>query len=378
MRVAIVHYWLVGMRGGEKVLEELCLLFPQADIFTHVHDPVRTSAIINRHRITETYIARLPFARKFYQKYLPLMPSALEELDLTSYDLVISCEAGPAKGVITHPNAVHLCYCHSPMRYLWDQYHTYRGNAGWLTRLMMSATMPMLRAWDVASAAHVDRFIANSTFIARRIEKAYRRSSEVIFPPVDLDAFAIADNPARDFYVYIGQLVPYKRVDLAVQACTRLGRKLVVVGTGSEADHLRAMAGPTVELRGWTSNDEVRWLYQNCRALLFPGEEDFGIVPLEAMASGRPVIAYGSGGALDTVVENLSGTFFHEQTPEALIAAIESFEAHEDAFDPVAMRQHARGFGRDVFRRKLAAYIDGCMQELSGKRTKLPFAEAAE
>lgn len=379
MRVAIVHYWLVGMRGGEKVLEELCLMFPQADIFTHVHDPSRTSDIINRHKITETYIARLPFARKLYQKYLPLMPSALEELDLTSYDLVISCEAGPAKGVITHPNAVHLCYCHSPMRYLWDQYHTYRGTAGWLTRFFMSATMPMLRAWDVASASHVDRFIANSSFIARRIAKVYRRDAEIIFPPVDLDAFAIAPAPSADFYFYIGQLVPYKRVDLAVAACTRLGRRLVVVGTGSEAAALRAMAGPTVEFRGWASYEEVKSLYQNCRALLFPGEEDFGIVPLEAMASGRPVIAYGSGGALDTVVEGVTGTFFHHQSVEALTAAIETFEGSEHTFEPQKIRQHARGFDRDVFRRNLGAYIDTCMRELSGKRQEpAPFAVAAE
>lgn len=378
MRVAIVHYWLVGMRGGEKVLEELCLMYPEADIFTHVHDPARTSALINRHRITTTYINRLPFARKLYQKYLPLMPSALEELDLTGYDLVISSESGPTKGVITHPNAVHICYCHSPMRYLWDQYHTYRGNASRITRLFMSLTMPLLRAWDVASAAHVDHFIANSSFIARRIRKVYRRDSEIIFPPVDLDAFSIAVAPTRDFYFYIGQLVPYKRVDLAVAACTRMGRRLVIVGTGSEETRLRAMAGPSVEFRGWASNQELKALYQNCRGLLFPGEEDFGIVPLEAMASGRPVVAYGSGGVLDTVVENKTGVFFDRQTTEDLVDAIERFESIEDGFDPQTIRRHARGFGSDVFRRKLAAYIDACLQGHGGRSPRVTFAEAAE
>ena len=379
MRVAIIHYWLVGMRGGEKVLEELCLLYPQADIFTHVHVPEKTSALINSHKIVTTYIGRLPFAAKFYQKYLPLMPSALEELDLTGYDLVISCESGPAKGVITHPNAVHVCYCHTPMRYLWDQYHTYRANSGWFTRLVMSLTMPALRAWDVASAAHVDRFIANSTFVARRIAKAYRRESTVVFPPVDLDAYAIAQNPTRDFYFYIGQLVPYKRVDLAIAACNALGRKLVIIGSGSEEARLKAMAGPTIEFRGWASYEDVKARYQNCRALLFPGEEDFGIVPLEAMASGRPVIAYGSGGALDTVVDNQTGVFFDRQTAEDLAAAITRFETIEDTFDPHALRRHARGFGRDVFRRNVEAVIDAAIKDFSGKRVAAEsYAEAAE
>lgn len=379
MRVAIIHYWLVGMRGGEKVLEELCLLFPQADIFTHVHDPARTSALINSHRITTTYIAKLPFARKHYQKYLPLMPSALDALDLTGYDLVISCESGPAKGVVTHPNAVHICYCHSPMRYVWDQYHIYRKTAGWLTRLAMSLTIPPLRTWDVTSAAQVDRFIANSSFVARRIAKSYRRESEIIFPPVDVDAFAIAATPSKDFYLSVGQHVTYKRVDLAVAACTKLGRRLVVVGTGPETAALRASAGPTIEFRGRASDADIASLYQNCRALLFPGEEDFGIVPLEAMASGRPVIAYESGGALDSVVEGTTGTFFDDQTPDAMAAAILRFEASEDKFEPQQIRHHARGFGRDVFRRKLKSYIETCVQELSGKPMEnLSFVEAAE
>ncbi len=380
MRVAIVHYWLVGMRGGEKVLEELCLMYPQADIFTHVYDAARTSDLIKRHSITTSFIARLPFASRAYQKYLPLMPMALEELDLTGYDLVISSESGPAKGVVTHPNALHVCYCHSPMRYLWDQYPTYRANSGRLTRLVMSLLMPALRAWDIASAARVDHFIANSTFVARRISKAYRRDSTVIFPPVDLDSFAVSPAPARDFYLVAGQLVPYKRIDLAIAACNRLGRRLVVVGTGSEAARLRAMAGPTIEFRGWTADDALRALYADCRALLFPGEEDFGIVPLEAMASGRPVVAFRSGGALDTVVERRTGTFFDRQTVDCLAEAIERFERCETEFDPHAIRAHAHDFDRIVFRARLKSFIDACFAQRHGaaREPAAVFADAAE
>ncbi len=376
MRVAIVHYWLVGMRGGEKVLEELCALYPDADIFTHVHDPARTSAAINAHRVTTTFIARLPFARRLYQRYLPLMPFALEELDLTGYDLVISSEAGPAKGVVTHPDALHVCYCHSPMRYLWDQYHTYRAQAGRPTRLVMSMTMPALRAWDVASAARVDHFIANSRFIARRIAKSYRRDSTVITPPVDLDAFAVHPAPRRDAYVAIGQLVSYKRFDLAVAACTALGRPLVVIGTGADESRLRAMAGPTVTFKGWASDEELADAYAHCRALLFPGEEDFGIVPLEAMASGRPVIAYGSGGALDTVVPDETGVFFATPDVEALTGAILRFEAIEAGFDPERIRRHAQGFGRGVFRARMKAFLDGTLEAHRAERTRVATAPA--
>lgn len=378
MRVAIIHYWLVGMRGGEKVLEDLCLMYPDADIFTHVHDPAQTSALINRHRITTTFIGKLPFATRFYQRYLLLMPFALESLDLSAYDLVISSESGPAKGVITHPNAVHVCYCHTPMRYLWDQYHTYRSRAGLLTRLMMSLTMPALRLWDVVSAARVDRFIANSSFIARRIQKAYRRDSTVIFPPVDLEAFSPVSHPTRDYFFCIGQLVPYKRADLAVAACTRLGLRLIVAGTGPDAERLRAIAGPTVEFRAWVSDAELKALYQNCRALLFPGEEDFGIVPLEAMASGRPVIAYESGGAVDTVIDGKTGVFFARQTEAALADAITRFETMEAGFDARTLREHAATFSREAFRHKMALFVDAALREKKARPHKTILAEAAE
>jgi glycosyltransferase involved in cell wall biosynthesis len=379
MRVAIVHYWLVGMRGGEKVLEDFCLMYPDADIFTHVYIPEKTSALINRHNVTMTFIGRLPFARRLYQQYLLLMPFALESLDLSPYDLVISSESGPAKGVITHPNALHVCYCHSPMRYLWDQYHTYRSRSGLMTRVVMSLTMPLLRIWDVASAARVDHFAANSSFIARRIQKAYRRDSTVIFPPVDLEAFTVTAQPTLDYFFCIGQLVPYKRMDLAVTVCSRLGLRLIVAGSGSELDRLKAIAGPTIEFRAWVSDGELRGLYQNCRALLFPGEEDFGIVPLETMASGRPVIAYKSGGALDTVVAGKTGIFFNQQTEADLIDAIAQFEVLEGTFDARTIREHAASFSRESFRHRMGQFIEAALAgNKPGRAIQTMMSKAAE
>lgn len=360
MRVAIVHYWLVGMRGGEKVIESLCRLFPQADIYTHVHDPAAISDTINAHRIVETSIARLPFARRNYPMYLPLMPGALESLDLSGYDLVISSESGPAKGVIAPPDAFHLCYTHSPMRYLWDQYHLYRDGSGRLARMMMPLLAPRLRQWDVTSAARVDAFLANSTHVARRINKYWRREAEVLAPPVDVDAFApLPRGEAGDFYLWVGELVRYKRPDIAVEAFTRTGRRLVVVG-GPEAERSRLAqgAGPNVSFLGKTDFPVLRDHMARCRALIFPGEEDFGIVPVEVMASGRPVIAYGRGGALDTVVDGATGLLFDDQSVEGLVAAVESFEArglHD--LDPLDLAAHARRFDEAHFQDGIRAAL---------------------
>lgn len=328
-RVAIIHYWLVGMRGGERVLEALCRMFPDADLFTHVADPATLSAVLTKHRITETRIARLPLARRVYPYYLPLMPRALEELDLSGYDLVISSESGPAKGVIPPPDAPHLCYCHSPMRYLWDQYPLHRDQAGWLTRRLMSRAAHRLRQWDVTSAARVDRFTANSRFVARRIDSYWRRAADVVPPPVAVDQFRPAPKAELgDYYLWVGELAAYKRPDLAVEAFRQLDRPLVVIGGPDSAlPRLRARAGAKTTFLGKTSFDDLRAHMARCRALIFPGEEDFGIVPVETMAAGRPVIAYGRGGVLDTVVEGETGVFFHDQTVAALVEAVERFEA---------------------------------------------------
>jgi glycosyltransferase involved in cell wall biosynthesis len=356
-RVALIHYWLVGMRGGEKVLEELCEMFPQADIFTHVVVPERLSPLLRQHRIFTTSVARLPLAPKLYQKYLPFMPRALEELDLTGYDLVISSEAGPAKGVIAPPDAPHLCYCHSPMRYLWDQYHTYRSGAGWLTRQVMPQLAHRLRGWDVTSAARVDGFAANSAHVAARIRKYWRREADVVHPPVAVEDFAPAPrSELGDFYLWAGQLAPYKRPDMAVEAFTRMKKPLVVIGgPGKTRAALAANAGPNVTFLGQVPFDVLKGHMARCKALIFPGEEDFGMVPVEVMASGRPVIAYGRGGALETVLEGQTGLLFGEQSVEALIDAVERFEAAGmDRLDQAALVAHAHRFDRAAFREGIA------------------------
>lgn len=353
MKVAIIHYWLVGMRGGEKVLEAFCRMFPNADIYTHVYNPDATSSTINAHPVRQTAIGRLPWAKRLYQSYLPLMPGALETLDLTGYDLVISSEAGPAKGVIVPPDAFHLCYVHSPMRYLWDQYTAYRNGAGPLTRLAMPLLAPRLRVWDVTSAARVDHFVANSTHVANRVQKYWRRTAEVVHPPVDVKVFAPVDVAERgDFYLWAGELAPYKRPDIAIAAFRELGLPLVIIG-GPEKTRARlaANAPPNITFLGKSDFQTLRSHMAHCKALVFPGEEDFGIVPVEVMASGRPVIAYGRGGAMDTVVPGQTGLLFQEQSADGLIEAVRAFEASGMAdADTEPLVAHAARFDEAAFR----------------------------
>ncbi|HXI07844.1 MAG TPA: glycosyltransferase [Bradyrhizobium sp.] len=368
MRVAIVHYWLVGMRGGEKVIEALCELYPQADIFTHVYVPEMVSEKIRRHRIITTFINALPRAATMYKTYLPLMPLALEQLDLRGYDLIISSESGPAKGVIPPSDAVHVCYCHTPMRYIWNMYHDYRGSAGLVTRLMMPPLSHYLRMWDVTSAARVDSFVANSTTVARRIRRYYGAPAVVVHPPVDTEAFAAAaPSDIDDFYLMAGELVSYKRPDLAVQAFNEMKLKLVVIGGGEMLNKIRQLAGPTVTVMGAQPFDVLRQHYARCRALIFPGEEDFGMVPVEAMASGRPVIAFGKGGATETVLEGVSGTFFAEQSVQAITSAV--MRLADSNLDPVRIVEHARQFGREEFLHKMRKHIDGLFADRRGRGT---------
>lgn len=361
MKVALIHYWLVTMRGGENVLEELCRLYPQADIFTHVVNPDRISPTLKAHRINTSFIARLPGAVRHYQKYLPLMPLALEQLDLRGYDLVISSESGPAKGVITGEDTLHLCYCHTPMRYLWNMYQDYRESAGFPTRAVMAPAFHKLRQWDYASAARVDHFIANSTTVQRRIAKTYRRTSDVIHPPVAVESFA--RGQVEDFYLHVGQLVPYKRADIAVEAFNRTGKTLVIAGDGSEVARLKRMAKPNVRFVGPQSAADLRRLYASCRALIFPGEEDFGIVPVEAMASGRPVVGYNKGGIRDTVKDGVSGILYSDQGVEALIAALARFEREEERFVPAMIQAEAARFSGARFRAEMSTLIEDKMAQ---------------
>ncbi len=356
MRVALVHYWLVGMRGGEKVLEEMCRIWPDADIFTHVYNPAAISDTIKQHKITTTFVQRLPAARKLYKKYLPLMPMALEGLDLSIYDLVISSESGPAKGVSVRPGALHVCYCHSPMRYIWDQYPLYSAGCGFITRTCFRLLLPMLRMWDSASAARVDHFVASSNFVAGRIDRYYRREAEVIHPPVDIERFSVS-NDIGDYYLAFGQLIGYKRFDVAVEAFSQLGKRLIVVGDGDESHRLKSNAGPTVTFLGRQSDAEVAKLLRHCKALIFPGIEDFGIAPLEAMASGRPVIGFAAGGILETVVDGITGKYFYEQTAASLAKAVLEVEENIESFNARIIRAHAEKFGRARFSNELKSAV---------------------
>jgi glycosyltransferase involved in cell wall biosynthesis len=362
MKVAIIHYWLVGMRGGEKVIEALCEMYPQADIFTHVYVPGSVSDRIRRHKVIPTFINALPRAAKMYKNYLPLMPLALEQLDLRGYDLIISSESGPSKGIIPSSDALHVCYCHTPMRYIWNMYHDYRNSAGRLARLMMPPLTHYLRMWDVTSAARVDSFVANSATVARRIHRYYGANSAVIHPPVDTDAFSIAaPSELADYYLMAGELVSYKRPDLAVRAFNEMKLKLVVIGGGEMLDEIRRIAGPTVTVLGAQPFDVLKQHYARCRALIFPGEEDFGMVPVEAMASGRPVVAFGRGGATETVADGVTGVFFSEQTVEAISSAVRSLAGIE--IDSGKIAAHARQFGRDQFFQKMRTHIDQLLAE---------------
>jgi len=317
------------MRGGERVLEAFCRLFPQADIYTHVAHPEALSPTLRSHPMHETLIGRLPGARRHYQKYLPLMPMALKKLDLTSYDLIISSESGPAKGFIKRPDALHLCYVHSPMRYIWDQYELYRSSAGPLAKVAMPLTAPYLRRWDVASAQDINLLVANSEFVARRVAKYWKRDAQVVNPPVDTDAFRPDPTAGKKagFYLWVGELTAYKRPDVMVDAFNRLGHELVIIGDGDQRRSLEKRAQENIRSLGKCDFSVLRQHYQAARALIFPGEEDFGIVPVEAQAAGTPVIALGRGGALETVIEGQTGIFFKEPTAESLVAAVERFEA---------------------------------------------------
>ncbi|WP_084454830.1 glycosyltransferase [Novosphingobium rosa] len=371
MRVAIIHYWLVQMRGGERVLEHLCDMYPDADIFTHVVNRAKLSPKLAARTIHTSWISRLPFATRHYQKYLPLMPAALEALDLSAYDLVISCEAGPAKGIITRPDAVHVTYCHSPMRYIWDQYHQYRRESGMGARLMMPLFAPRLRQWDMASAARSDRILANSAYVAARVRKFWGREAQVVHPPVETSLFAPADD-VSDEYLWAGQLIPYKLPDVAVAAFTASGRRLHVVGAGPMLPRLKSMAGPSIRFSERLDFKALRQAYATCKALVFTSEEDFGMIPVEVMASGRPVIAYGRGGALESVVAGRTGLFYHGSSRDDLLDALDRFEDWLPGFEPRDAMSRAADFAPARFRAAIAGHIDAALTKHGAQQAPWP------
>jgi glycosyltransferase involved in cell wall biosynthesis len=375
IRVALVHDWLTGYRGGERVLAALCGLYPQAEIFTLVHVPGSSGPAIESRPIHTSFLQRLPFASTKYRSYLPLFPRAIERLDLSGFDLVISTSHAVAKGARSAAGALHVSYVHTPMRYAWDQFDAYfgSGRAGPLSRTAARLAMPALRRWDVASAWRAHGLIANSHFVAGRCERFWGRAADaVVYPPVETDRFlpapevAGAAGPGAGYALVVSALVPYKRVDLAVRAFSRLGRKLVVAGSGPGLSGLRALAGPTVEVRGAVSDSELQALYAGAAFFVLPGVEDFGIAPVEAQAAGCPVLALGQGGALETVVsperargEGVAptGCFFETPEVESLIAGVGRMDALLPALDRAAIRRHAERFSAPRFAPELSRAI---------------------
>jgi glycosyltransferase involved in cell wall biosynthesis len=354
-RVAIVHEWLTIPGGSEDVVIELLKMFPEAELFTTIYDPSPWPELIKDRAVHASFLNRIPGARRHYPKLLPLMNRAFRSFDLSGFDLVLSSNHACAKNVRTPPGALHVCYCHTPMRYAWEEGFL-EGELGRVTRLLIRPLLGWLRRQDLKGSRGPDLFVANSRHVEARIERFYGRTAEVVHPPVDVAHYLDLERAPRDFYLVFGRVVPYKRVDLAVAACAQTGRSLKVAGGGRALEAVRALASEGVELLGRVSETERDELLSGARALLFPGEEDFGIVPVEAQAAGVPVIAYGVGGAAESVLDGRTGVLFDEQTVAGLTAAIERFEGLRLNGDQA--RENARRFGRDRFRGEIAGVID--------------------
>ena len=367
LRVAVVHEWFTAIAGSERVVEQILHVFPQADVFVAYADPdtVKGTRFLQGRRLTSSFISSLPFANKLYRSYLPLMPLAVEQFDLSSYDIVISSSHAVSKGVLTGPDQLHVSYIHSPIRYAWDLQHQYlresglsRGIKGWFAKW----SLHKIRMWDYRTAAGVDYFIANSRFIARRIRKVYRRDSDVIYPPVDVEAFQYCSEK-RDYYLAASRLVPYKRMDLIVRAFAKMAdKRLIVIGDGPEMPKLRAIATPNISLLGYQSFEELKRHMQRARGFVFAAEEDFGITPVEAQACGTPVIAYGKGGSLETLIDSpdseiATGIWFSEQTTDSIIDAVSRFESLEVPISAQACRKHAERFSIERFRDEFKDFV---------------------
>lgn len=376
LRVAILHYWIFGMGGGERVIEALAEMYPQADLFCLAVDPSKMSDTLRARKVTTSFLQSIPGSKRWYRHMLPFGPLALESLDLSGYDLVLSSESGPAKGAISQTDSCHICYCHSPMRYLWDLYSSYRQSFNPFVRTAFSLSAHYLRMWDVLAANRVDYFVANSQNVANRIRKHYRREAAVIYPPVNVASGYLAEH-IDDYYLVVSRLIDYKRVDLAIQVCNRLRRRLRIIGDGDQYRTLRKLAGPTIEFLGRSDDATVRESYAHCRALLFPGEEDFGIVPVEAQSFGRPVIAFGKGGVLESVMsipeeeppalDRSTGVFFQKQTADSLAEAVLLFESIEERFCPSVIRASVETFDTSRFKLAMHEFIAARLREFQDR-----------
>jgi glycosyltransferase involved in cell wall biosynthesis len=368
MRVALVHDWLTGMRGGEKVLDQVCRLYPDADLFTLVHVPGSTSPTIERRRIVTSVVQRLPRSDRWYRQYLPLFPFAIEQFNFDGYDLVISISHCGAKSVVVSGRTRHLCYCLTPMRYAWDQFDAYFGplQVGPVKSRLLRPTLARLARWDRATSGRAHRYLAISQHVARRIALYYNRESAIVHPPVDTAFFTPDSSSVGLRFLIVSALVPYKRLDIAIAAARQAAVRLTIVGEGPERERLQSQAGDEVEWLGWRTDAEVRDLYRSCVATLLPGEEDFGIVPVEAQACGRPVVALGRGGALDTVKNGETGILVDQPTVESFAAGLRRAAATQ--WDTHRIRQNAERFSQDVFRLALTQAVDETLAAPAGTR----------
>ena len=364
MKLAIVHDYLNQMGGAENVLLVLHDLFPEAPIFTTIYEPSLVHPDFKRMDIRTTFMQRLPFVHRHHQAFLPVFPFAIESIDLRGYDVVLSMSSAWSKNVVTRPEQCHVNYCLTPMRFAWtfEEYVARERLADWQKPLLLPVVMG-LRAWDVAGASRVDQFAGISATVNRRIRKYYRRDSALIHPPVETAPLAARAAEAGDdgYFLVVARLVPYKRIDLAIEACNRLKAPLKIIGEGRDRARLEAMAGPTVEFLGWVDQETRNAHLRRCRAFIFPAEEDFGISPVEAMAAGRPVVAFGAGGAIDTVVPGVSGLLFHTQTPEALAEQLAAVPSH--VWDGPALAAHAARFDTEAFKSKLLRFVESAASE---------------
>jgi glycosyltransferase involved in cell wall biosynthesis len=375
MKVALVHDYLNQMGGAERVVLALHEIFPDAPIYTSIYDPERVDAAFQKMDIRTSFMQKLPLVKKHHQPFLPFYPFAMERLDLRGYDLVLSSSSAFGKGVITRPETMHICYCHTPMRWCWN-YDEYvkREQLGRISRSVLPFLITGLRVWDQTSAMRVDHFIANSPAVAERIQKYYRRDAVVIPPPVEADRFTFDPTiQPEEYFLIVSRFMPYKRIDLAIAACNLLRLPLVIIGNGRDEKRLKSLAGPTIRFMGRLSDAEVMYYYAHCRAFILPGEEDFGITPLEAQASGRPVIAYRAGGALASVIDDVTGSFFDEQTVESLAVALASFD--ERKYDPQIIRNHALEFDMPRFHRRILQFIEAKMSEGTTRELRTPTSE---